>query len=312
MPVIAAPQVARRSQPARGSYRHGDLRRALLDAGIELARDGGPDAVVLREATRRAGVVPNAAYRHFDSRDALFEAVRAAALAAMAFAMEEEIAVAERRARGPVELARARLRAVGTAYLRFARAQPGLFRTAFSPVAAGGGTAPAPATDRAGDSGLNPFELLGSALDSLTEAGVLCGRPPPRGRVPGLVGGPWDGAAGDRWPAAATERRAGSRRWASGCWIWSSAAWSSGRPTNRRERTISPLRSSPDSSTAAVLPTNSDPFRQFLHAFRPCFAADPGSPGRLMPRVPRGTVRRAMSVALRAEAFVPMPRGAAL
>lgn len=55
----------------RSTYRHGDLRRALLDAGIELARDGGPDAVVLREATRRAGVVPNAAYRHFASRQDL-------------------------------------------------------------------------------------------------------------------------------------------------------------------------------------------------------------------------------------------------
>ena len=53
---------------ARSTYRHGDLRRALLDAGIQLARTGGPDAVVLREATRRAGVVPNAAYRHFASR----------------------------------------------------------------------------------------------------------------------------------------------------------------------------------------------------------------------------------------------------
>jgi len=42
----------------RDTYRHGDLRRALLEAGIELARIGGPDAVVLREATRRAGVVP--------------------------------------------------------------------------------------------------------------------------------------------------------------------------------------------------------------------------------------------------------------
>ena len=52
--------------PQRSTYRHGDLRRALLDAGIELARSGGPDAVVLREATRRAGVVPNAAYRHFE------------------------------------------------------------------------------------------------------------------------------------------------------------------------------------------------------------------------------------------------------
>src|SRR5271163_1865713 len=62
----------------RSTYRHGDLRRALLEAGIELARGGGPDAVVLREATRRAGVVPNAAYRHFASRHELLQAVRAA------------------------------------------------------------------------------------------------------------------------------------------------------------------------------------------------------------------------------------------
>src|SRR5262245_39851171 len=70
--------------PARSTYRHGDLRRALLKAGVELARDGGPEAVVLREATRRAGVVPNAAYRHFENRQALLQAVRAAALAAVA------------------------------------------------------------------------------------------------------------------------------------------------------------------------------------------------------------------------------------
>ena len=62
---------------SRRTYHHGDLRQALLDAGIALARDGGPEAVVLREATRRAGVVPNAAYRHFVSRHALLQAVRA-------------------------------------------------------------------------------------------------------------------------------------------------------------------------------------------------------------------------------------------
>src|SRR5690242_11938684 len=78
--------------PARDTYRHGDLRRALLDSGIALARDGGPDAVVLREATRRAGVVPNAAYRHFANRDALLGAVRAAALAEFARAIEAEFA----------------------------------------------------------------------------------------------------------------------------------------------------------------------------------------------------------------------------
>src|SRR5690349_11913636 len=72
--------------------RHGDLRRALLEAGIQLARAGGPDAVVLREATRRAGVVPNAAYRHFASRWELLQAVRSAAVSALAVAMEAELA----------------------------------------------------------------------------------------------------------------------------------------------------------------------------------------------------------------------------
>src|SRR6267154_1880773 len=102
----------------RSTYRHGDLRRALLEAGIELARAGGPDAVVLREATRRVGVVPNAAYRHFASRQALLMAVRAAALSALAVAMESELAGLNRRRR-PDVVARAGLRAVGTAYLRF-------------------------------------------------------------------------------------------------------------------------------------------------------------------------------------------------
>ena len=60
-------------------YHHGDLRRALLEAGVALARAGGPEAVALRAATRAAGVSPNAAYRHFADRDALLSAVSLAA-----------------------------------------------------------------------------------------------------------------------------------------------------------------------------------------------------------------------------------------
>jgi AcrR family transcriptional regulator len=155
--------------PPRSTYRHGDLRRALLDAGIELARSGGPDAVVLREATRRAGVVPNAAYRHFASRQELLQAVRSAALSELAVAMETELA-GLRRGRYPADLARARLRAIGTGYLKFAQAETGLFRTAFA-VADDSQDAADPG--RAGHSGLNPFQLLGAALDGLVEAGVL-------------------------------------------------------------------------------------------------------------------------------------------
>lgn len=165
--------------PTRSTYRHGDLRRALLDAGIELARQGGPDAVVLREATRRAGVVPNAAYRHFASRQDLLQSVRSSALSALAEAMEAEI---EKTLSLPTqqERARAKLRAVGTGYLKFAVAETGLFRMAFAPLEgvriAGDAREPADPAN-AGKSGLNPFQLLSAALDAMVEAGAL---PPTR------------------------------------------------------------------------------------------------------------------------------------
>lgn len=147
--------------PARTTFRHGDLHRALLAAGIELARTGGPTAVVLREATRRAGVAPNAAYRHFSSHAELLAAVRAHALSQLARAIEAEIATIPPRRRAAA-LARAHLRAVGIGYLTFALRHPGLFRTAFSnpqPVADD------PDKAKTGASGLNPFQLLSRALD---------------------------------------------------------------------------------------------------------------------------------------------------
>lgn len=154
----------------RSTYRHGDLRRALLEAGIALAREGGPAAVVLREATRRAGVAPNAAYRHFASRQALFDAVRAHALGGVAHAIEREWAKALKLSE-PRARARGLLRAVGTGYLRFAQAETGLFRTAF--VFGEHDVAVPPDPARTAALGLNPFELLGAALDEMVQAGVL-------------------------------------------------------------------------------------------------------------------------------------------
>jgi AcrR family transcriptional regulator len=155
--------------PVRKTFRHGDLRRALLEAGIELARNGGPNAVVLREATRRAGVAPNAAYRHFSSHSDLLRAVRAHALSSLALAIENEIAGIQ-RTKNQGDLARATLRAVGTGYLRFALAETGLFRTAFSVPDKVEEDVDATKT---GKSGLNPFQLLTSALDMMVKAGVL-------------------------------------------------------------------------------------------------------------------------------------------
>ena len=156
--------------PPRETYRHGDLRRALLDAGIALAHEGGPTAVVLREATRQAGVAPNAAYRHFANHQALFDAVRAHALGALAQAIEREWRKAL-RVREPAAQARALLRAVGTGYLGFAQAETGLFRTAFVFGQHEVQVPPDPA--RTAAMGLNPFELLGAALDAMVATGVL-------------------------------------------------------------------------------------------------------------------------------------------
>lgn len=157
----------------RDTYRHGDLYRALLDAGTQMARSGGPAAVVLREATRQVGVAPNAAYRHFADRNALLQAVCSAAQASLAIAMEIELA-ASAKGGSAADAARGRLRAVGTGYLKFAQEEPGLFRTAFA-VHEDLQQATIPAM--AGESGLTPFQLLVSVLDGLVEAQVL---PPER------------------------------------------------------------------------------------------------------------------------------------
>lgn len=160
---------ARPEKAKRTTFRHGDLRRALLESGVALARAGGPEAVVLREATRQAGVAPNAAYRHFANQSDLLEAVRFAALRALAVGMEAELSAVSGRRRSAT-FARRSLRAVGWAYMRFALREPGLFRTAFSvPPDVSAPTDPA----TAGETGLNPFQLLGMALDRMVEAGIL-------------------------------------------------------------------------------------------------------------------------------------------
>jgi AcrR family transcriptional regulator len=152
----------------RTTYRHGDLRQALLEAGVAMAREGGPDAVVLREATRRAGVSPNAAYRHFSDREALVAAVSDAASSASAAVIEAEWdAVPPGDA---AQTAHAHLRAVGRGYLRFARDEPGLFRAAYTVPS---NLEQAFSPDKAGPGGRTPFQLLGVALDELVAAGLM-------------------------------------------------------------------------------------------------------------------------------------------
>src|ERR1041385_1857451 len=151
--------------PAGEERRRGPRRAvasALGQAGGELARSGGPDAVVLREVTRMVGVVPNAAYRHFSDRDALLAAVRDEAVKQLAGRMAAGMSKVRAGPHTPTG-ARLRLRAVGQAYLEFARTEPGLFDTAFAVPDHPGGP----------DTGEAPLELLQAGLDNLVSAGIL-------------------------------------------------------------------------------------------------------------------------------------------
>lgn len=105
----------------RKPYHHGDLRRALIEAGFQLIEERGVEQLSMREAARRAGVSPAAPFRHFESREALMTAV--ALEAQRRFRSEIDAALKETPAGDPL----ARFRAFGIAYLRWAMRNPAHF-----------------------------------------------------------------------------------------------------------------------------------------------------------------------------------------
>ncbi len=119
------PKPRRRAAPSRTPqprpYHHGDLRRALIEAGFRLVEERGVEQLSMREAARRAGVSPGAPFRHFESREALMTAV--AIEAQRRFRAEIDAALREAPSGDPL----ARLRAFGIAYLRWAMRNPAHF-----------------------------------------------------------------------------------------------------------------------------------------------------------------------------------------
>src|SRR2546430_17499265 len=59
------------------AYHHGDLRRAVLDAALDVIETSGPAALSLRDLARRAGVSHAAPAHHFRDKRGLLTAVAA-------------------------------------------------------------------------------------------------------------------------------------------------------------------------------------------------------------------------------------------
>ncbi len=173
-------------------FHHGDLRNALIRAAKELIERKGIEAFALREAARKVGVSANAAYNHFEDKDALLSAVASSGFAELATLREEA------RSKAATD-AWSQLSAGAKVYVQFAEARPKLFDLMFGPLGVGSthGTADGTEPNRR-----KAYQQLSDALDNL----VLSGRLTPERRV---------GAESTLWPlihGLAVLRRVGALR----------------------------------------------------------------------------------------------------
>nr|WP_299911672.1 TetR/AcrR family transcriptional regulator [Sphingomonas bacterium] len=109
---------------SKKAYHHGDLRTALVETGLNLLEARTADDLSLREVARAVGVSATAVYRHFPDKGALMGALAGEGLVRLAAAQH----AASDAAGGGL----AGFSATGAAYVRFALANPGLFRLIFA------------------------------------------------------------------------------------------------------------------------------------------------------------------------------------
>jgi AcrR family transcriptional regulator len=155
----------------RRPYHHGDLRQALVDAAIELLRQGGPEALTLRGVARAAGVSQAAPYRHFTDRKALVAAVADDGFRRLRLAMAqpEPARPAKRRSKRPDSSRDGRgLRRLAIQYVRFAHAHPAEYRVMFGAEIMESGDYPELRT-----SSRAVFELLSGGIAELQKRGMI-------------------------------------------------------------------------------------------------------------------------------------------
>jgi AcrR family transcriptional regulator len=107
---------------AKQAYHHGDLRAALVAEALKLLEKQDLEQLSLREVARNVGVSATAVYRHFPSTGTLLKALAEHGLAMLA----EQQQSAAAKAKGAAAFAE-----TGRAYVRFALANPNLFRLIF-------------------------------------------------------------------------------------------------------------------------------------------------------------------------------------
>jgi AcrR family transcriptional regulator len=106
-------------------YHHGDLKNALIEAGIEILAQDGFQALSLRKAAQRAGVSHAAPYAHFADKQALIAAISTAGYRHLYADLDAAIS---QHAGDPL----GQLSEGAWAYVEFALQNPDTFRLMFS------------------------------------------------------------------------------------------------------------------------------------------------------------------------------------
>ncbi len=137
------------------SYHHGDLRNALINAGLEILAQEGINALSLRKVARRAGVSHAAPYRHFADKEALIAAIAEEGYQKLAQQMEQAAAQFP-------DKPHTQFLETGWAYVQFALENPDHLRVMF------GGFSENCALDTG-----SSFDLLVNAIQADQEAGSI-------------------------------------------------------------------------------------------------------------------------------------------
>ena len=106
-------------------YHHGDLRNALIEAGLEILTQEGENALSLRKVARKVGVSHAAPYRHFANKEILIAAIADEGYQKLEAQMKE--AIAQFPDDSSVQLIE-----LGWAYIQFALENPSHLRVMFT------------------------------------------------------------------------------------------------------------------------------------------------------------------------------------
>ena len=142
-------------------YHHGDLRKAIVKAALEILRETQSLEFSLRELARRAGVSHNAPYKHFADKRELLAAVSAAGFEALTKRMTREIA--------GLSNAREQLFAMLRAYIAHGVENPALYSLMFGAYLTGADDG-RPAIERAEGNNMKALVVRAIAAGGLGRA----------------------------------------------------------------------------------------------------------------------------------------------